>query len=341
MNRLTSHIISLLRIYDTVTVPGLGSFTIKNVPARWDHESLTVYPPSLSIGFSGSYESEGALLLQSYINNEGLRPEAAEYELNSDISYLKNQLELLGSAQIEGIGTLTREDDRISFRPAFSLQLPLPEVSIPRIEAEVLASEPEDAPVPKSVAVEDSFKDRSHYHYHNPNYYYLPIHKKFANIAACLLLVVIVGLVTYFPLQSPNNPHATASMLPISVTPPDTPVKMDNDTPIAADTVSAQQDTVAAATVETVEENPVATVTYPEERPAEKKYYAVVAALKTQKEVDRFMADHNNSKAKFNVIQNSRFNLITVAESDDKAELQANMPLVRAEYPDAWIYSRK
>lgn len=374
MKNLTNHIISLLRLYDHVELPGYGVFALSYYPARLVKESNRFYPPYFSVSFRAEAVSDSEALLASYMRKEQISAEKAKAMLENDLSRLQSLLEKQGAVALPGLGILGSDEGNIMFTPDLGLNLSLPEIP--------LKDEVEEAPsdTPMEIASEADRPEAEirevipqHYHYHNPSYYYLPIHKTFARFAACLILVIVVGVAALIPLGTINSPSSTASMLPMEINKDKrenqksssakpqnrkTPVKRNEvketvsapapiETNEPVDTVISQIETPAAVTVTEPEavnvtpalaEKPLKEEVKPQ--PAPDKYYAVVAAFKSEKEANKYIEQNKNKDSRLRITMKSKIRLITVASSNVKEDLERRMPDIRTSYPDAWIYTR-
>lgn len=475
MERLSRHILSLLRLYDSVALPGIGFFNIEYISARYDADEGIFYPPFYSLSFKITYVAEDNLLLHSYERKENISKEEAWALMKGDIDNFLDLLEEDEEVALSGIGTFVYQDDEIDFFPSFSLNISLPTIKVPRGDVFVneqgtdtqeiesdrqkqeevapqdkIDDEPENIPEPsietplvetnapieekteiievasnlpesKSVETvngeeeekkteeadssiiydvsadaersnaeqsaveqpaseqaeterlvaeqpaaelqEEKTQDRKKrkykipkgYYYHKPEYFYFPIHRAFAKICACVLLVVIVGLVAIWPLGSNVNSSGTASILPIS----------GSDKAAKEDTVSISKDDFSQYVPKDREEQPrsasnkrpllatnedgevipgansLPTAPYLQSDDNLSKYYAVVAAMKTEQELDKFMSTHKGELQKFKIIRNNKTSLVTVASSDDRQNLENQLPLIRTDYPNVWIFTMK
>lgn len=228
-----------------------------------------------------------------------------------------------------------------------------PEVKKPEV------SSVEEKPEEQHEEVKVVRKIPKDYHYHKPSCFYVPIPKSLAKIAACLLLVAAVALSTLIPVNKPSSNTSTASISPINTenkVSTGKSKKQGKGSKASSNSKEKKETTRETAAVETsehevveqekeiiLEETPDTTPQPIKTEAASRtyKYYAVVAAFKSQKQVDAFIQAHPKDRNSFNLIRNKNFILITVASSDDKEELKINMPLIRTNYRDAWIFSMK
>ncbi|MCH5217269.1 MAG: SPOR domain-containing protein [Muribaculaceae bacterium] len=358
MNRLAFHILSLLRLYDSVALPGLGVFVIHYSPARISEEQARFLPPHFALSFNPDSNTFDSLLLDSYIRKENLSPAQARAELEADMSALTEALKAHGSVSLLGIGTFSLTSSssisNLSFSPAFALASPLPAIGLKPLVAPVEEEAVQESGQPEATRIEeDSRKPREvvrveipeNYRYRNPAYYYIPIHKQVAKIAACLLLVFIVALAVVLPVGQIQNNSSTASISPIRVcdtssAPKATVAPLDTLTPIAPDSCAADTVCTTEAVADTVNNGGSNVRTLPSLH-KEKAYYAIVGAFKSEKEVERFLAENHKDRNALEVVKNRSYYMVAVASAADKAELENNMPLIRTSYPDAWIYAAK
>lgn len=415
MERLSQHILSLLRLYDSVALPGVGFFKLQYVSARYDASLFLFYPPFFSVSFEIYYMAEDSLLLDSYVRKEQLAKEEARSLMKQDIDNFLDLLEENEEVALTGIGTFVYQDDEIEFYPSFTLNVSLPTLKIEAVEeaqsvgsadvisesvetveepsavlnmeeeSEETAEPEEEMPLTETVeegetqvapaessdslpaemdeeiinndeqsaeTVKYEFKVPEGYYYHKPEYFYIPVHKAMAKIAACLILVVIVGLTALIPLGFNNNSSGTASIVPINVSDSNGYATTNSDSTESAAKVKV--DTAAAANkterplLATNDDgevipgaNSLPTSPYLQDDSGTDKYYAVIAAMKTEREMDNFMDAHKEEIRKFKVIRNRKMKLVTVASSNNKEDLENQLPMIRVDYPNAWIFTMK
>lgn len=329
MKRISLHIMALLQRYEAVALPGFGLFSINYISAH--REGAFLLPPAVELSFTPSSRIEDSLLLHSYMRKENCAREEAAFMLESDIDEIRSALALHGEATLQGLGMLTMEDGVMEFIPHCALSLPLPVLKV----AEEIPAPEEDFGI-KTEAGNGEMEKEEKTWVRNPDYYYIPVHKKVAKFAASFLLVVIVAIAALMPVQAPNNPKAAASILPISVT------TADSDT-VKAVMKEAKANSIVATTADadTTAVAPKANIaSVADTASVEEKYYAIVAAFKSTREVDRFMAEHTKDKGSFEVLKNGSFNLIAVSSDSDREKLDSRLPLIRVSYPDAWVLKK-
>ena len=445
MQRLSQHILSLLRLYDSVALPGVGFFYLDYISARYDSESSLFFPPFYSVSFEISYLAEDNLLADSYARCENITRPQAQKIVKEDVNRFLDLLDENKEIILDGLGSFVYQNDEIDFYPSLSLDIGLPtfkvdpirplsfvssaespaspvpepldevrqnevpqleepeveepkveepkveepEVEVPQEEMPPVAVGEESLPseeaadnispetqdqnpsfIPSEESETEMWKNKNKipegYHYHKPGYFYLPIHKYFANIAASIILVVVVGLSAVLLAGSSCNQSGTASIVPISVSDKD-----KGKSQVASDSLASPSRDDAAIThkagvePEKKEEpkkennfqrpllatnddgevvpgaNSLPTSPYLQEEDGVAKFYAVIAAFRSQKEVETFMDQHKEDRQKYKIIRNKKVSLVTVSSSNDRKELENQIPLIRVDYPNAWIFTMK
>lgn len=354
MTRLASHIMLLLRQYGAVVLPGLGMLRMRHINSIFDKESGLLYPPTDEIDFIANEEIRDGLLTYSYARKEQSSQEDAANLVEADMRSLQSELLLCGEVNLPGIGTLRKFDGEMEFIPAAESLSFLPKLIFKPEMVEAVSEEPEhDSSVTESFAetVTNNDSERKYNSYRNPRYYYLPIHKGFAKIAACIMLVVVVGISAFQTFTPTTHSSSTASIVPMEVK--ETPVNKQNttagsdfklmetaaETPVEKSQPVATQKEASAVSTQPVKAEPEERLIIKAEET--KEYYAVVAAFKSQAQVEKYISQHPADAGKFKVVKNKNYNLITVSSSTDKDKMEESMPLIRTSYPGAWIFSAR
>ena len=372
MKRLSRHIIYLLRLYDSVVLPGEGVFGVSYVASAIDRDKGLIYPPHFEIVFSHDPAASDGKLLESYIRREKVGKDEAKALLMEDtldfrkmrsedlLDFFMDELKSLNPhypvLKVETLRTaaeISQQQD--SFETEETPLAELPDVAeslaLPPEEEEGTELELEEGSYPLEGAEEaceaveaveapalrpQSWKD--------PNYYYIPIHKKVANIAAAFLLVVVVGIAALLPIGKSAHNCSTAAITPISVADEDsadyasgTSVQEIEDAPL----IEEEEEIV-----EETEEEPIPGALSLPSSPfvganESDRYFAIVAAFKTLGEAEKYIDSHKGDVSRFKIIKNSKFYLISAAAAPEKEELLGNMPLIRSDYPDVWVYTIK
>lgn len=115
---LTKHIETLLLSHDCVIVPDFGGFTAHYVDARYDGRDNMFLPPQRTIGFNPQLTINDSLLAQSYADTYDISYPEALNRIAGEVAEMRQTLESLGSCELNGVGTLSlNQDGKYSFEP--------------------------------------------------------------------------------------------------------------------------------------------------------------------------------------------------------------------------------
>lgn len=337
MERLSLHILSLLRLYGSVQVPGMGVLFLKSFPAVFSAESGEFLPPSSQLLFRPTTRVSEEQLLASYARKERLSQVDVLPLLEEDLTRLMATINKEGEATLPELGTFYSNEDGTFFSSIYSPKTVLPVLNLMPVAEEKSPESEFEEEMAESIEEIETLPQDPRYRYHDPRYFYIPIHKTMAKIVASLLLVLVVGAVALIPIGSSTKSSSTASIAPIAVR--ESVAKSDTDGVTGKEAEAPEQKTVATVKADSLssERLQVEPLSF-NETDDEPKYYAVVAAFKTQKQVDKFIASHPQDKNAFKVVNNTSYNLITVSSTKTQEEMNENLPLIRSKYPDVWVY---
>ena len=347
MKRLTKHILSLLRLYDSVALPETGVYFVRYIPATFTEDFSTLLPPRYEVGFISAEEEidrqDDTGLLDSYTRREtGGNREEARALLEQDLTDFRNYLSYGGEPVLKDFKLM---------------QINLPEVDLREAAYQTANAFPEDEAEEEVYTEypnedeEEAARERSF----NPSYYYIPIHKKLANVAACLLLVVAVGFTAMLPIDKAGNNSSTASIIPISLSEENRDSKAMKEIlkPLAEEpsksekpemakgfpTAAEVENSTAAEISKVSKANPDTPMTVVAQ--ARDKFYAIVAAFKSEKEAAKFIKGCKGDKGRFGIIKTKSFYMISASSATEQSALESRLPLIRSEFPDAWVYTLK
>lgn len=111
------HIIKRILLSDqTVSVPGLGVFYLKRIPAQVDKIRNDFYPPSAEIQFKLKPETRGDRLVQALIDEFGLDKQAALQSIRDYVDNIRDRFESGQSVNLVGLGNIYKdENDNLIF----------------------------------------------------------------------------------------------------------------------------------------------------------------------------------------------------------------------------------
>lgn len=336
MNYINLHIEYLLRHHDCVIVPGIGAFVAISHPASLDKENGIFLPPQRYIVFNSAIHTDDGLLANSYARHKGVSFETAHSLLAKDIEQLSRTLDRTGVSVIGHIGTLHKsEDGRMTFTPGHSVETAMHRLGMYSISC---VRHSNMSPVACPVDSEDivsptpkTFDDR---------YYYIPVHKTFARIAASLALVLTVALAYMVQPYSGLYRPVEASVLPVEkVLRFHSRSNRVNDTipgrtSDSLNPVSGRLDTATLS--ENVTEEDVSTS-------AVNTYNLVIGAFATENEAQRYISQVGDTTDNITIHHRGRHFLVVLRSTDDRAELSAFLsnPSVTERFKGAWIWEKK
>lgn len=155
---LSKMIVELVRVHDTVTLPGLGSFVSSGMPASFSDKGFTINPPYRKLSFVPG-ESGDRYLAELYSGSNGIDIAAGESILKAFLLETKEALKQQKSIALPGLGRLraTRDnkfffvedaDAKIGFEEfglePVSLKNHTPAVELPPVEPEPVQVEQEE-----------------------------------------------------------------------------------------------------------------------------------------------------------------------------------------------------
>ncbi len=115
---LARHLEVLLLNNDCVAVPDFGGFVAHYVSARFDETDSMFLPPMRTIGFNPQLKMNDSLLAQSYVESFDISYPEALRRIEQDVDAIRNIILHEGQYLLEGIGTLTLNDEgNYSFQP--------------------------------------------------------------------------------------------------------------------------------------------------------------------------------------------------------------------------------
>ncbi|MCX6166459.1 MAG: SPOR domain-containing protein [Sphingobacteriales bacterium] len=117
---ISSYIAEYIRENQILIVPGLGTFTKEQVPARFDTANDRFLPPTERIVFSSSFSDD--LGLQKFIcTAEKAKPKAVAQFIEQYVSNLIDLLATTEEIKIDALGTFKRTSTKLTFKADESL----------------------------------------------------------------------------------------------------------------------------------------------------------------------------------------------------------------------------
>ena len=209
MASVNEYIKKLLYQYDCVVVPEFGAFLTNYQPAVFTETSGLFLPPRKRVAFNEALRFDDGILANYIMLHEPVTREGAQRHISQFVDKLRQQLEGIGQFELDGIGTFNLNNEgKLQFDPslrhnffgeaygmsALSVQL----VNSPAIAEKSIEAIPVTTPGPALVRDEDAVLTPL-----NPT---LP----YWRVAAAIVLVGSIGLVSYFSVIKPGQPQQSS-----------------------------------------------------------------------------------------------------------------------------------
>lgn len=319
MDPIALHLETLLRYHDCVIMPGIGALIASSQPARFDRESARFIAPQRTICFNAAVRNDDGLLASSYCRRLKVSYQEGRSIMLRELASLSASLEADGEVTLGMIGTLTRDaEGHIEFRPRVcpdkaSAAIGLDDISI----ADLMPAATETSTDAAEVTANENEAPISPRRF-NPDYYYIPVHKGFAKVAAAVMLFVLVAVGILLPTESTDQP-VKASLLPvkeISLHPLD-----DKDNRAETAIPSAEADSVTATAADA--------------------YQLIVASFRNDTEARKFIAACPGHA--LHLEKTKSMWLVSAAESSNKESLLAKSAdtSFKAVFPQSWVWKRR
>lgn len=301
------HIEYLLHYHGCVIVPGLGAFLSVRKSAEIDKAAGLIKSPYREICFNAAIINNDGMIANSIARRNGVSFEKGERAVENAVEELLYSLKTVGEVQIGSIGRLEREADGcISFVPR---QIKRDTVSIARVNFEN-----ESADIAASKSVERK----------NPDYWYIPIHKKAAGIAASVTALVAVGMLMLMLMLKPVSPAIDvdrASVVSAEIKPA---VKNNLADTHGEDSLSIE---------ESLSEN---------ESSDAPDCYLIVGTFRTEREAGEFIRQQEGKARNLEIVAGGKLYRVSAASANSETELREIMRGTdfREAFKEAWIWKK-
>ena len=262
-------------------LPGVGSFRVLNKPAFFDKVSGIFYPPVQEVVFDSADTEDDGLLFSSYQRKEGLSYNEALNLLSADLEAVSFSMKAGTPFEIKGVGTIIMKGSLPSFIPENN-SLKLEEIGIDAVEVSTGRK-----------------RKKSRSKEFNPAYYYIPVHKKFARVAASFLLVAVVGLFTVLPLRNGTNSAGMASIVP----------------------VKTEKTVVEKKTAELKPENKEVLPTLEVQDNSEDRFFLIVGSFRTEREAEKFISLHEGKGLNLQMIEGDKYFWVSAMSAPTRKEV--------------------
>lgn len=305
MQQLLLHIEYLTRHHDCVILPGVGAFISKEHSARFNESAASYSAPYRSVSFNVAITNNDGLIASSIARREGIPYDEAALKLSEATERLRAVLNEDSEVELPGVGRLELREGRLTFMPADArrqmAQLGFTEAVAGGIEP---SEEIAETPVQPQ---------------RNPDYWYIPIHKQTARIAATLLIVFAVALGVILPLT--DAMYAPA---------------MDKASVMPVERIEKAVKKIEPTRGE--ETKNVKTESSPDYR-----HYLIVGTFHTQKEAETYVNQHKERGHDLQIVAGRSVMRVSAAASNDEKELRERLsnPEFKREFKEAWVWTKK
>ncbi|GAB4020330.1 HU domain-containing protein [Spirosoma koreense] len=203
MASVNEYLKKLLYQYDCVVVPEFGAFLTHYQPAAFTETSGLYLPPRKRVAFNEALRFDDGILANYIMLHEPVTREGAQRHISQFVDVLREQVDDCGRFEIDGLGTFSRNDEgKLQFDPSLRhnffgeaygmIALSVQPVNRPALIEPVLEAVPVTAlgPVRTEEAVLTPLRPA----------------RPYWQIAAAVLLIGSLGVVSYFSVLKPNQP---------------------------------------------------------------------------------------------------------------------------------------
>lgn len=326
MTSIDRHIERLLATRSYVSVPGLGAFVSRRIPAAVEGDTISA--PSLSTAFDHYPDIADDGLTASVARATGCDTPTAAATLEADVQFVNQQLAIEGRYAIAGVGTLLRNaDGSIGFEPQPAEQW-LPALTLAPLKA------PETVAPVAAPAMSDAFA-RS-------------LRRTASSAAAIAIFAFLAFIFTQLPLGRNNADEPLTAGLTPSTAParptidftPSSPLVLILNTPADASETISSEPTPAPAT-ETRPSTPTVAeaAAISADGNADDRYCLIVASLANADEAAKYLATAPDGLRL--IVIDGRYRIAALTGPTYAAvQRAATASGLLSRYPSAWICRR-
>lgn len=335
MTSIDRHIERLLATRSYVSVPGLGAFVSRRIPAAVEGDTISA--PSLSTAFDHYPDIADDGLTASVARATGCDTPTAAATVEADVQFVNQQLAIVGRYAIAGVGTLLRNaDGSIGFEPQ-PAEPWLPALTLAPLKA------PETVAPVAAPAMSDAFA-RS-------------LRRTASSAAAIAIFAFLAFIFTQLPLGRNNadepltaglTPAAAPARPTIDFT-PSSPLVLILNTPADASETISSEPTPAPATetrpsAPTVAETATTpargeTAAISADGNADDRYCLIVASLANADEAAKYLATAPDGLRL--IVIDGRYRIAALTGPTYAAvQRAATASGLLSRYPSAWICRR-
>ena len=338
---LSPYIAYLLYRHDCVIVPGLGAFLAHYVPASYDFIHQQISPPVRTIAFNSSLKASDGLLANCISRENKVSFEQAGEWVEQWVRTCKSLLHSGHAVNLDYIGTLLAEGERMEFTPISGSNFYLQTIHFPPVPAIVVSREKEWAKIDETpVFIPETAE--------------LPDGKMWRYAAVFLPFLLLAGLFSYNYIQSYQRASTldTASVVPVvsqhsSAAPEVQPemnavdsfLQSEIDSNILAENNTTHTTSSESAPVpEASDMSPTSDLSWQEGSPG---FYIIIGAFGQPANVERACEKIKNELGENRIltVKSTKLTKVGFFAGQDQLAAETRQSEIRASYPDSWIYA--
>lgn len=346
---IIEHIQYLVTRHDCVVMAGLGALVAQREPAKFSADGRMLLPPRRSLVFNNALTHDDGLLAGSVARRNGISFESARAEVTRQIELLRSRMAAEGSVEFPRIGSLSLSaEGLIDFKPeavapivnAFYSALP----SL-RLSTADAAADDADTFEPTILEVDTTLGRRIAAKLLKAGKYAAVVAMIFAAGAALTTPVLLDRPADRAALSLPAVTPAKKATLPAALTVAMQP--QANFGPEAKDPSEISDNSELSdnsePSIPSAPKGLIKVSDYKGSDPADSfRCFVIVGSCNTEAEARRFIA-RKGSDADLRILNaDGRFRIYSAMSNNPEAAntFKSTDPTIRAQFPDAWVYSR-
>ena len=343
---IIEHIQYLVTRHDCVVMAGLGALVAQREPAKFSADGRMLLPPRRSLVFNNALTHDDGLLAGSVARRNGISFQSARAEVTRQIELLRSRMAAEGSVELPRIGSLSLSaEGLIDFTPeavapivnAFYSALP----SL-RLSTADAAADDADTFEPTILEVDTTLGRRIAAKLLKAGKYAAVVAMIFAAGAALTTPVLLDRPADRAALSLPAVTPAKKATLPAALTVAMQP--QANFGPEAKEPSEISDNSESSEFSEPSAPKGLVKVSdYKGSDPADSfRCFVIVGSCNTEAEARRFIARKGSDTDLRILNADGRFRIYSAMSNNPEAAntFKSTDPTIRAQFPDAWVYSR-
>lgn len=340
---IIEHIQYLVTRHDCVVMAGLGALVAQREPAKFSAGGRMLLPPRRSLVFNNALTHDDGLLAGSVARRNGISFQSARAEVTRQIELLRSRMAAEGSVELPRIGSLSLSaEGLIDFTPeavapivnAFYSALP----SL-RLSTADAAADDANTFEPTILEVDTTLGRRIAAKLLKAGKYAAVVAMIFAAGAALTTPVLLDRPADRAALSLPAVTPAKKATLPAALT-----VAMQPQANFGPEAKEPSENSESSEPSEPSAPKGLVKVSdYKGSDPADSfRCFVIVGSCNTEAEARRFIARKGSDTDLRILNADGRFRIYSAMSNNPEAAntFKSTDPTIRAQFPDAWVYSR-